>query len=159
MPSTADECRVIMIRGVEGFKALAGSAFAPSDWLEIDQGRVDDFARTTGDDQWIHIDVRRAALSPYKTTIAQGLLTLSLIPKLWHSVARVEGFTSSVLYGLEHVRFSAPVFVPSRVRATFTITEVKEITAGVRVRLGATLEREGEVKPVCIAEMLAVHYL
>src|SRR5271166_1881766 len=100
---------VTTIRGIEGFKALAGQQLAPSDWVLVDQQRVDDFARTTGDTQWIHVDPQRAAASSSGSTIAHGLLTLSLIPQFWHSVARVEGFSSAVVYGLDRVRFPAPV--------------------------------------------------
>jgi acyl dehydratase len=150
---------VTTIRGIEGFKALAGGPLPPSGWIEIDQQRVDDFARTTGDMQWIHVDVRRASTSQFGGTLAHGLLTLSLIPQFWHSVAQVEGFTSAVIYGLDRVRFPAPVLIPSRLRAAFTIEEVVEVPGGARVRLLATLERESEVKPACVAEMLVLHYL
>ncbi len=147
------------IRGVEGFKALAGQSLAPSEWLGIDQRRVDDFARATGDTQWIHVDTGRAKMSPFGSTVAHGLLTLSLIPQFWHSVAQVEGFTSAVIYGLERVRFPAPVLIPSRLRVTFKLVEVAEVPRGVRVRILATVERESEVKPACVAEMLVLHYL
>jgi acyl dehydratase len=150
---------VTTIRGIEGFKALAGQSLAPSEWLEIDQRLVNDFAHTTGDMQWIHVDLQRAAASVFGTTVAHGFLTLSLIPQFWHSVARVEGFTSAVLYGLDRVRFSAPVLIPSRVRAAFKIKEVANLPGGARVKLLATLEREREVKPACVAEMLVLHYL
>jgi len=150
---------VTTIRGIEGFKALIGVPFAPSEWLAVDQPRVDDFARSTGDMQWIHVDPQRAATSRFRTTIAHGLLTLSLIPQFWHSVASVDGFTSVVIYGLERVRFPAPVLVPSRLRALFIVKEATDIAGGLRVRLHATLEREAEVKPACVAEMLVLHYL
>jgi acyl dehydratase len=150
---------VTTIRGIEGFKALAGVSLSPSEWLMVDQHRVDDFARSTGDTQWIHVDAQRAAASSFGTTVAHGLLTLSLIPQFWHSVARVEGFTSAVIYGLDRVRFPAPVLIPTRLRATFKIQEVADVPHGARVRVLATLERESEVKPACVAEMLVLHYL
>src|SRR5271166_4002136 len=148
---------VTTIRGIEGFKALTGDPLAPSEWLAIDQQRVDAFARSTGDEQWIHVDASRAATSSFGTTVAHGLLTLALIPQFWHSVVRVEGFASAVVYGLDRVRFPAPVLIPSRLRATFTVKDVAEMQGGARVRVLATLEREGGVKPVCVAEMLVFH--
>jgi len=150
---------VTTIRGIAGFKELIGRPFAPSEWFVVDQQRVDAFAQSTGDMQWIHVDRQRAAASKFGTTVAHGLLTLSLIPQFWHSVASVDGFTSAVIYGLERVRFPAPVLIPSRLRATFTVKEAADMPGGLRVRLHATLEREGEVKPACVAEMLVLHYL
>jgi acyl dehydratase len=150
---------VTTIRGIEGFKALVGQSLGPSEWLAVDQRRVNDFAQSTGDMQWIHVDARRAAKSAFGTTVAHGFLTLSLIPQFWHSAARIQGFTSAVFYGLDRVRFSAPVLIPSRLRAAFKIQDVAHVPGGIRVKLLATLERESEVKPVCVAEMLVLHYL
>ena len=132
----------------------AGDELGPSRWLEIDQTRVDAFAAATEDAQWIHTNRQRAAEGPFGTTIAHGFLTLSLLPELWFEVAGDGGYHLTVNYGVNRVRFPAPVPVGSRVRASFRIEEVDAVEGGEQARIAATVEREGHEKPVCVAELV-----
>ena len=127
---------------------------ATSPWFEIAQERIDEFAAATEDHQSIHVDPELAAQGPFGTTVAHGFLTLSLLVPLWNSVASVDGFRVVVNYGLNRVRFPAPVPSGSRVRATFRIGSVEDVAGGVQATLAATVEREGGEKPVCVAEFL-----
>ena len=126
----------------------------PSRWVEVDQARIDNFAAATEDSQWIQTNRERAAAGPFGTTIAHGFLTLSLLPELWFEVAGDGGYTVTVNYGLNRVRFPAPVPVGSRVRASFRIEEVQPVDGGEQARIAATIEREGDPKPVCVAELV-----
>ena len=128
-----------------------GDIFGPSSWIEIPQEKIDPFAEATGDHQWIHVDPERAKEGPFGTTIAHGYLTLSLIPVASFEVVPREG-RMGINYGLNSVRFPAPVPVGSRVRVTFEVVEVEEIEGGSQVTMTATVEREGGDKPVCVAE-------
>ena len=126
-----------------------------SDWQTIEQSRIDDFARATDDPQWIHIDPVRAAAGPFGTTIAHGFLTLSLVVKLFEqAMPPLEGYRLTVNYGLNRVRFPAPVPTGSRIRARFVVEDVEEVSGGEQARVAATIEREGHEKPVCVAEAL-----
>lgn len=139
-------------------KAAVGEPLGHSDWLEIDQRRIDLFADATGDRQWIHVDPERAAEGPFGTTIAHGYLTLSLLPLLVPQVLQVEGVRMGVNYGTNKVRFPSPVPVGSRLRATATLAEVTEAGGGVQVTTAVTVELEGGTKPVCVAESIARYY-
>jgi acyl dehydratase len=133
--------------------SLQGTELGTSEWVEVTQDRVDTFADATGDHQWIHVDVERAnAESPFGGPIAHGYLTLSLLIPLWQQVLTVPDSTMAVNYGLNKVRFPAPVPVGSRIRLTATLAGVEEITGGYQVTVAAVIEREGGGKPVCIAE-------
>jgi acyl dehydratase len=145
--------------GFENVKALAGADIQPSPWLDVTQDMVDDFARATGDRQWIHVDAKRAKDGPYGATVAHGFLTLSLIPLLWRRTVRIEGIRSAVNYGLDRVRFPAPLTIPSRVRARFSVAEVRVVRDVARSVVHVTVERQGGEKPVCVAELLLVHHL
>jgi len=147
------------VRGVEGLKALAGVEIPKSPWLEVTQERVDAFAQATDDAQWIHVDRDRAREGPYGATVAHGFLTLSLIPHLWRQTVRIDDIRMAVNYGLNKVRFPSPLIVPSHVRAHFKVQEVKDVRNGVRSIVFVTVERKGTDKPVCVAEMLFLHYL
>jgi acyl dehydratase len=149
---------VTTIRGIEGLKKLTGSELRPSPWLAITQEQVDAFARTTRDEQWIHVDNTRAAASPFRATLAHGFLTLSLIPHFWHTTTRVDGFAMAINYGLNSVRFPAPVPIPSRLRAHFRLDEVVDLADGAQALLNVRIEREGIAKPVCVAEIM-IRYL
>ncbi|MGV9315127.1 MaoC family dehydratase [Streptomyces sp. NPDC003691] len=138
--------------------AGVGEPLGHSDWLEIDQKRIDLFAEATGDHQWIHVDPVRAADGPFGTTIAHGYLTLSLLPLLVPQVLRVEGMRMGLNYGTDKVRFPAPVPVGSRLRAGVTLGRVEEAGGGVQVTALVTVEREGGEKPVCVAESLSRYY-
>ncbi|NSC20843.1 MaoC family dehydratase [Streptomyces albus subsp. chlorinus] len=140
-------------------RAAVGEELGSSDWLEVGQKRIDLFADATGDHQWIHVDPERAAEGPFGTTIAHGYLTLSLLPALVPQVMRVEGARMGVNYGVNKVRFPAPVPVGSRLRARLALTEVSEASdGGVQVAARVAVEREGGDKPVCVAESLSRYY-
>lgn len=140
-------------------RAAVGTVVNTSEWLEIDQQRVDRFAEATGDLQWIHTDPARAASGPFGTTIAHGYLTLSLIPFLAGDALRVLGVQMGVNYGTNKVRFPAPVPVGSRVRATVKLLSVEDVTGGVQLTSQVTIEREGGDKPVCVAETVSRMYV
>jgi acyl dehydratase len=131
----------------------AGTELGPTGWLEIEQGRIDAFAEATEDRQSIHVDPEAAAAGPFGTTVAHGFLTLSLVVRLWNEVAPDEpGMTLN--YGLNRVRFPAPVPAGSRIRGRFRVEAVEEVPGGRQATVAATIEREGSEKPVCVAELL-----
>ncbi|MEV8587384.1 MaoC family dehydratase [Streptomyces sp. NPDC051180] len=142
----------------EELRAGVGEQLGHSDWLEVDQKRIDLFAEATGDHQWIHVDPERAATGPFGTTIAHGYLTLSLLPLFVPQVLSVQGMRMGLNYGTEKVRFPAPVPVGSRLRATAVLTKVEEAGGGVQVTAAVTVEREGSDKPVCVAESVSRYY-
>ncbi|MCP3770596.1 MULTISPECIES: MaoC family dehydratase [unclassified Streptomyces] len=144
---------------VDDLRAAVGEQLGYTDWLEVDQKRIDLFAEATGDHQWIHVDPERAAAGPFGTTIAHGYLTLALLPLFGPQLLSVEGVRMGVNYGTNKVRFPAPVPVGSRVRATAKVTAVDEVEGGVQVTTAFTVEREGGDKPVCVAESVARYYL
>ena len=126
-----------------------------SDWLEITQARIDEFARATDDPQWIHTDPARAAEGPFGATIAHGFLTLSLVvPFFEQAMPAVEGYRLTLNYGLNRVRFTAPVPSATRIRGRFRIEGVEEVSGGEQLTVAVTIEREGEEKPACVAEAL-----
>jgi acyl dehydratase len=135
---------------------LVGQELGPSQWQDVPQERIDAFAAVTGDDQWIHIDTSRAAVSPAGTTIAHGLLTLSLGPTLCYELISFSGFAHSLNYGYDSVRFPAPLPAGSRVRMTLSILEVAETERGIRLRTRQSFEREGQSKPVAVAESVSL---
>jgi acyl dehydratase len=144
---------------VDELPTLAGKRLGDSDWQEISQERINQFADATGDHQWIHVDPARAAQGPFKTTIAHGYLTLSMASGLLFDILQVDGAAAVVNYGAGKVRFPAPVPVGSRVRLVAQCTDVSEVTGGYQITLGLTFEREGSEKPVCVAEILFRYYL
>ncbi|MGR7027682.1 MaoC family dehydratase [Geodermatophilus sp. URMC 62] len=132
---------------------LTGTELGTSDWVEVAQQRVNLFAEATGDDQWIHVDVERANReSPFGGPIGHGYLTLSLLIPMWSQVLVVTDVGMAVNYGLNKVRFPAPVPVGSKLRLTATLKDVEEVTGGLQITATAVIEREGGDKPVCIAE-------
>lgn len=140
---------------LEELRQAKGSSLGTSDWIVIEQSRIDRFADATGDHQWIHVDAERAASGPFGTTVAHGYLTLSLLPCLGPMIYRVEGARVGINYGLDKVRFPAPVPVGSWVRARAELLEVTDIEGGVQLVVRYTVEREGGSKPVCVAESIA----
>ena len=136
--------------------AAVGEDLGASDWLTIEQGRVDAFAEATGDRQWIHVDVPRATAGPFGGTIAHGYLTLSLIPMLGAQVFSLETPGAKLNYGVNKVRFPSPVRVGSRVRAHVTMGEVTDLPAGKQMLLRYTIEIEGADKPACVAETVVL---
>ncbi|NYJ07364.1 MaoC family dehydratase [Petropleomorpha daqingensis] len=135
--------------------SLVGEELGTSDWIEVTQERVNLFADATNDHQWIHVDVERANReSPFGGPIAHGYLTLSLLIPMWSQVLTVTDVKMAVNYGLNKVRFPAPVPVGSKVRLTATLKDVEEIKGGYQLTAAATIERDGGDKPVCIAELV-----
>jgi acyl dehydratase len=157
-PETADDGSdaVRVFEGVDELAAVEdGTHLGVSDWVTIDQRTIDLFAEATGDHQWIHVDPDRAAEGPFGRTIAHGFLTLSLLPRLVQQVYRVDGVRMSVNYGLDRVRFAAPVPVDSRVRVSTVVRRIEPAGDGVRVLLESTVELEGSDKPACVAQTIA----
>lgn len=145
--------------GPEDFHAGAGSEVGVSDWLVVDQDRINQFAEATGDHQWIHVDVERAeSESPFGGPIAHGFLTLALLVPLQKTVFRVDGARMGVNYGLDKARFPAPVAAGSRIRDRVELLEATSIEGGVQVKFRHTIEQEGASKPACVAETLARYY-
>jgi acyl dehydratase len=144
--------------GAEELRAAAGEQLGASNRMTIDQQRVNAFADTTEDHQWIHLDPQRAAAGPFGTTIAHGFLTLSLLPHLIDQIYRVEGATMVINYGLNKVRFPAPVRVGSTVWVEVALAEATEVTGGLQLVLHATLQIEGGTKPGCVADYVARVY-
>ena len=149
----------VIIDGIPAFREKVGEEVAVSDWIEIEQERINEFAQATGDFQWIHVDVERARKeSLYGTTIAHGFLTLSLLPLLLIDSIEMRGLRMGVNYGLNRVRFTGPVPSGSRVRARFVLAAVEDIAGGIQLTWNVSVEREGEEKPVLVAEWLTRRY-
>jgi acyl dehydratase len=145
--------------GIADAKARIGQEIGVTDWMLIDQERVNAFAKVTGDEQWIHVDVERAKReSPFGGPIAHGYLTLSLLAKFAQECIAVEGVKLAVNYGLNRVRFTSPVKVGSRVRARFVLGAVDDIPGGAQIVWQAVIEIEGSDKPACAAEMVTRWY-
>jgi acyl dehydratase len=139
--------------------SLEGTVLGSSEWFEITQDRVNTFADATDDHQWIHVDVERAATeSPFGGPVAHGFLTLSLFVPMWSQVLLVTDMTMGVNYGLNKVRFPAPVPVGSKVRLTATLVDVAEVKGGLQLTVSGVIEREGADKPVCALEALVRVY-
>ncbi len=138
---------------------LTGHELAVSDWIEITQERINQFAQATGDHQWIHVDPERAKAGPFGTTIAHGFLTLSLIPAFFDSALKVNETRMAVNYGVNKVRFTSPVPVGSKLRARITLKSADPIEPpGFQMIYTVVVEREGTDKPVCVAETIALRY-
>jgi len=150
-----------IIESIEQLKTMIGHEVAASDWLEVTQSRINDFADATEDHQWIHIDVERAKTdSPFHSTIAHGFLTLSMLPHLAAQAFKVEGdFKMGINYGLNRLRFVSPAPAGSRVRARFTLQQVEDVAGGVQLTWSVTVEIEGGSKPALVAEWLVRYYL
>jgi acyl dehydratase len=146
------------VHGLDELKARLGEHLGYSDWLEIDQTRIDTFADATNDHQWIHTDPVRAATGPFGGTIAHGFLTLSLLIPLWDEILVMEGVTTKVNYGLNRVRFTGPVPAGSKIRAHATLTSVEDVKGGVQAVIDLTVERSGAEKPVCVAQAVHRYY-
>jgi acyl dehydratase len=147
-----------VILTLDGLAGAVGTEYGPSEWLEITQQRVDTFADATGDHQYIHVDPERAKDGPFGGTIAHGFLTLSLIIPLWTQIFDVDGVATKVNYGLNRVRFTAPVKVGARVRLRATLSKVEQIQGGVQLTTDAVVDIEGQDRPAAVAELLARFY-
>ncbi len=137
---------------------MVGTDLGSSSWIEVTQNDIDLFAEATRDHQWIHTDVERAAHGPFGTTIAHGYLTLALVIPLWSELLVVEGVGMSVNYGLNKLRFPAPVPSGSRVRLSARIADVSDVTGGVQVVVDMTMEIEAAEKPACVAQAVYRFY-
>ena len=153
-PFRRDESEAPMkvFHNLDELKAAAGESMGTSEWITIDQARINAFADATGDHQWIHVDTARAAAGPFGTTIAHGLLTLSLLPYFMQQIYHVEQVGIAINYGFDRVRFPAPVPVGSRLRASSTIAEITDLGNAVQMKVVTTIEIEGGNKPACVAE-------
>src|SRR5262245_32070430 len=143
---------------IDDLRDAVGKDLGYSDWLTVDQERINKFADATDDHQWIHVDPQRAAQGPFKTTIAHGYLTLSLLPVLASGLTRVDGIRMGINYGVNKVRFPAPLPVNSRVRARAEIMSVDDVDGGVQLTTKVTIERDGGDKQVCVAESVSRVY-
>jgi acyl dehydratase len=147
------------VTGLDALKALVGTELGRSRWFEVGQDRIATFADATDDHQWIHVDPDRAAReSPFGTTVAHGFLTLSLLPSMLADVLVMADAKLVVNYGLNKVRFPAPVPAGSRVRAAIVLAALDEEAGSSQLTLDVTVEREGGTKPVCVAEFLVRRY-
>jgi acyl dehydratase len=148
-----------IFRDFDELKAAAGTEVGVSDWIEVTQERIDQFARATGDDQWIHVDVERAQRElPGGTTIACSLLTLRFAPVFVRSVMGLNGVTSTLNYGADRIRFLAPVSAGSRLRGRITIAAAEDMPCnGLQVTYDVIVEIENHRRPACVAELMAVH--
>lgn len=135
-----------------------GTRLGPTDWLEIDQNRVDGFAEVTGDHQWIHVDAERARTGPFGGTIAHGYLTLSLVNFFLPDLIEVRGFAHAVNVGSDRLRFLAPVKVGSRIRGVGEILHVEEVKGAIQSVVRVTVEIEGSDKPACVVETISRYF-
>jgi acyl dehydratase len=147
------------INGVDEVKALVGHEIAVGDWHEVTQAEINAFADATGDHQFIHIDPERAKQTPFGGTIAHGFYTLSLLPKLTDEMVTFNGFSFAVNYGLNKVRFPAPLRVGAKVRLRSTVTAVDDVPGGIQISRTETFDTDAGEKPVCVAESLARLYV
>jgi acyl dehydratase len=150
----------VVVADLDELKNFVGREIGASDWLQVTQERIQQFAEATEDRQWIHLDTERAKReSPYGTTIAHGFLTLSLVSYLMKQAVQIQGgLRMAVNYGLNRVRFPAPVPAGSRIRGRFALTELKELPKGIEAVFSVTVESEGREKPCCVAEWIVRYY-
>ena len=143
---------------LDDLRSRVGQTLGVSEWILVDQARIDLFAQATGDHQWIHLDAERAASGPFGSTIAHGFLTLSLLPRMFETAFRIGDVQMGVNYGLNRVRFPAPLPSGSRVRGHFRLLAFEPLEGGAQLTVEVTMEREGSAKPVCVAESLGRQY-
>lgn len=141
--------------GIDAFEQRVGQHLGYSGWLTVTQAAINLFADATGDHQWIHVDAQRAAEGPYGSTIAHGYLTLSLVPVLVQQIYRVTGLAMQVNYGLDRIRFPAPVPVDSRIRAGAELLRVERDARGAKATVRVTVEIDGSERPACVADTIA----
>ena len=147
-----------IFKGIDELAAAAGEKLGTSDWVVVEQDRINTFADATGDHQWIHVDAEKAAHGPFGGTIAHGLLTLALLPTFLSQIYRVEGVSMAINYGLDRVRFPTRVPVGAKLRAHSQLVEVTPLETGLQSKLSTTIEIEGGSKPACIVESI-VRYI
>lgn len=148
----------LTVHGLDELAEKVGQHLGYTDWLEVTQDRINAFADATDDHQWIHVDVARAKSGPFGRPIAHGFLTLAMVIPLWNQLVELRGVGMAVNYGLNKVRFPAPVPVGSKVRLGATLAAVKEVTGGVEAVIDMVVECEGSAKPVCVAQAVHRYY-
>lgn len=159
MDNTADTSRgPLVLDGVDGIRARIGTHLGVSDWVPVDQDRITAFAKLTRDEQWIHVDPERARSGPFGTTVQHGFLTLAMATGLLWSVATVDGYDLVVNYGVNRVRFPAPLKVGDRFRMHVSLLEATELPAGLEVVYHLEYEVEGGPKPCCVADIVFRYY-
>ena len=141
-------------RGIEELRKAVGEDLGYSEWITVDQARIDTFADATDDHQWIHVNPQKAAGGPFGRTVAHGFLTVALLPAFGWDTFAVEGVAMTVNYGLNKVRFPSPVPVGSRLRGHSTLIEVVDVPGGVQATIGGTVEIQDWPKPACVAEVI-----
>ena len=147
------------IDGIDGLKAMVGQHLGYSDWLEITQERVNQFADATGDHQWIHVDPKRAKDGPFGACIAHGYLTQSLVNYFLPQIVEVQGISMGVNYGVDKIRFPAAVPVGSKIRGKGVVTSVEETKdGGIQSKVTVTIEIEGNDRPACVVETISRYY-
>jgi acyl dehydratase len=156
--SSTVETGPVVLRGVSGLAERAGQEVGVSGWRTVEQDQIDLFAKLTGDEQWIHTDPERARTGPFGATVQHGFLTLGLATGLLWEVCVVDGFGVILNYGLNKVRFPAPLRVGSRIRMHVAVAEVKELPGGAEAIYRLTYEVEGEPKPCCVADLVFRYY-
>ena len=151
----------MLLESPQALTKLVGREIGVTEWLLATQERIQQFAEVTGDQQWIHLNQARARCeSPYRTTVAHGFLTLALLSSFWRQVLQIRsGVRMSINYGLNRVRFPAPVLAGAKIRGRFTLRSVEEFPGALEVVLDATVESEGADKPCCVAEWVLRYYL
>jgi acyl dehydratase len=149
---------MITLNGIDDIKARIGEELGVSDWHLVTQEEVNAFADVTGDHQWIHVDVERAKDTPFGGTIAHGYYTLALAPRFTYELLSIEGFAFGINYGVNKVRFPAPLPIGGRVRMRAAIASVEDVPGGIQMATALTFEVEGGAKPVCVAETLVRLY-
>jgi acyl dehydratase len=149
---------MLTLNGIDELKTRAGEDLGVSDWHEVTQAEIDTFAEATGDHQWIHVDPERARDTPFGGTIAHGYYTLALASRFMEDLMRVDGMAMMINYGLNKVRFPAPLPVGDRVRMHMRLTAVDDVAGGAQLTTMLTFEREGSEKPVCVAESVSRAY-
>ncbi|MFM7704558.1 MAG: MaoC family dehydratase [Rubrivivax sp.] len=150
-----DQALPLRVPRLQDLRERVGQVLCTGPWIEIDQRRIDLFAQATDDHQWIHVDPLRAAQGPFGTTIAHGFLTLSLLPMLFDHALVIEDVRMGVNYGLNKVRFTAPVPVGSRLRGRFRLLSYEPLEGGAQLVMEVTMELEGSPKPACVAESVS----
>jgi acyl dehydratase len=148
----------LIVEKPQDLLGMVGTRIGPSDWVRVEQDRVDQFADCTGDHQWIHVDVERAKDGPFGGTIAHGYLTMSMINLFLPSLMEVRGFAHAVNVGLDRLRFLAPVVTGSRIRAVCEIVSVEEIKGAIQSIVRVTIEIEGSEKPALVADTISRYY-
>ncbi len=149
---------MLTVTDLDELRVKVGDELGVSDWHDVTQEAIDDFARVTGDDQWIHVDPKRATQTPFGGTIAHGYYTLSLHPMFAAQIVAFEGFAFAVNYGMDRVRFPAPLPVGNRVRMRIALVAVEDVLGGAQITMKLTFEGEGALKPVCVADSLTRVY-